>query len=140
VHTLICSAKSPALLEKIIDFDVDRHDGEVQVQIYFKIKYIYSSILLYISKNFTYLIVDPLLYLLPKDQFKLILKHKYINVTQEDEIVKALCMWTEGKEDKTLLESDLRELLENVNWNFVTLPCFLDLIKSFPVVRRHPSF
>lgn len=36
--------------------------------------------------------------LLPKDQFKLLLKHKLLHVTQEDEVVKALCMWTEGQE------------------------------------------
>ena len=32
-----------------------------------------------------------------KDDFKLILKHKYVNVTQEDEVVKAICLWLEGQ-------------------------------------------
>ena len=98
VHTLICSAKTPALLKKFTDFKLDDYQGQITVEIYFKVKYIYSAILLYISRNFSYLITDPMISLMPKDQFKLILKHKLLNVTQEDEVVKALCMWGEGQE------------------------------------------
>lgn len=54
IHTLICSSKSPALLKKFNDFNIESSDGQVTVEIYFKTKYIYSSILMYISKNFTY--------------------------------------------------------------------------------------
>ena len=67
MHTLICSAKSPALLKKFQDFRIEDHDGEVTVEIYFKTKYVYSAILLYISRNFTFLITDPMIHLLPKD-------------------------------------------------------------------------
>ena len=35
--------------------------------------------------------------MLSKDDFKLILKHKYLNVTQEDEVIKAVCLWLEGQ-------------------------------------------
>ena len=110
------------------------------VEIYFKVKYIFSSILLYISRNFTHLITDPALSLLPKEQFKLILKHKLLNVTQEDEVVKALCVWTEGQECRDSLDLDVMELLENVNWNYVSVPCFLDLVRNFPLVRRNEAF
>ena len=81
IQSLICSAKSPALLKKFDGFYPEDYDGEVTIEIYFKLKYIYSAILLYITRNFTYLITDPIIYLLPKDQFKLILKHKLLNVT-----------------------------------------------------------
>jgi hypothetical protein len=64
---LICSAKTPALIKKFSDFRTEEYKGEVVVEIYFKTKYIYSAILLYISKNFTYLITDPMISLLPKD-------------------------------------------------------------------------
>ena len=70
--------------------------------------------------------------MLPKDQFKLILKHKLLNVTQEDEVLKAVCMWSEGQEARAKLETDLGELLENVNWNYVSLQCILDIIRNFP--------
>ena len=81
VHTLICSAKSPALLNKFENFNVEEFGGQITVEIYFKTKYIYSAILLYISRNFTYLITDVHIGKLPKEQFKLLLKHKYLNVT-----------------------------------------------------------
>lgn len=140
IHTLICSGKAPAILKKVDSFYIDEYDGEVTVEIYFKVKGIYSSILHYISRNFTYLIADPIIHLLPKDQFKLLLKHKYLNVTQEDEIIKAICLWLEGQEPREELESELQELLENVYWNHVTTACFLDLIRNFAVIRRHPTF
>lgn len=54
--------------------------------------------------------------------------------------MKALCLWTDNQANAETLENDLKELLENVNWNYVTLPCFLDLIKNFSIIRRHPSF
>lgn len=81
MHTLICSAKTPALLKKFTNFKIDDYHGVITVEIYFKVKYIYSAILLYISKNFSYLITDPLISLMPKDEFKLLLKHKLLNVT-----------------------------------------------------------
>jgi hypothetical protein len=141
VHTLICSAKTPALLKKFSEFKIeDMQNGCITVEIYFKIKYIYSAILLYISRNFTYLITDQMISLLPKDQLKLLLKHKMLNVTQEDEVVKSLCMWADGQENWTHLDLDLMELLENVNWNYVSLPCILDLMRNFPYIRRNPTF
>ena len=112
----------------------------MNVEISIKVKYSYSAILLYISKNFTYLITDPHISLLPKEQFKLLLKHKMLNVTQEDEVIKAVCMWAEGQDLRPNLDTDLSELLENVNWNFVTLSCLLDLIRNFPYVRRNMTF
>ena len=96
VHTLICSAKTPALLKKFNDFHIEQYGGQLTVEIQFKVKYIYSAVLLYVSRNFSYLITEPQIALLPKEQFKLLLKHKMLHVTHEDEVVKALCMWAEG--------------------------------------------
>jgi hypothetical protein len=44
----------------------------------------HSEILNYISRNFSSLFDDPDIGLLSKDEFKLLLKHKYLNVTNED--------------------------------------------------------
>ncbi len=38
------------------------------------------------------------------------------------------------------MDQDLVELLENVNWNYVSLSCLMDLIRNFPYVRRNPTF
>ena len=140
VNTLICSAKTPALLKKFHDFRIEDYKNQLHVEIFLKVKYSYSAILLYISKNFTYMITDPQISLLPKEQFKLLLKHKLLNVTQEDEVIKAICMWAEGQDLRPNLDTDLSELLDNVNWNYVTLSCLLDLIRNFPYVRRNMTF
>ncbi len=81
LNTLICSAKTPALLRKFEDFRIEDYKNTLNVELSIKVKYSYSAILLYISKNFTYLITDPYISLLPKDQFKSLLKHKMLNVT-----------------------------------------------------------
>jgi hypothetical protein len=96
--------------------------------------------LFYISRNFTYLITEPSISLLPKALFKLLLKHKFLNVTQEDEVMKAICMWIEGQEPHAGLDEDLGELLDNVNWTYVSLQCLLDMIRNFPQIRRNSRF
>lgn len=140
VHTLIASGKAPAVLRKFSPFDVTANEGNVTVEIYFKMQHTYSAILFYISRNFTYLITEPSISLLPKPLFKLLLKHKFLNVTQEDEVMKAICMWIEGQEPHAGLDEDLGELLENVNWTYVSLQCLLDMIRNFPQIRRNSRF
>jgi hypothetical protein len=137
---MICSGKAPALLRKVDSFFVDDYEDELPIAIYFQLKNRYSAILHYISRNFSLFITDPLISMLPKDQFKLLLKHKYLNVSHEDEIMKALCLWLEGQEPHERLEADLTELLENVHWNYVSTACFLDIMRNFAAIRRHPRF
>ena len=60
-------------------------------------KQMHSQLLCYISKNFTFLMQEPEIRHLSKDDLKLILRHKYVNVTQEDEVLKAICLWLEGQ-------------------------------------------
>lgn len=35
---------------------------------------------------------------------------------------------------------DLNEVLQNVNWDFVSLPCLLDVLRSDPVLRQATAF
>jgi hypothetical protein len=53
-------------------------------------------ILSYINRNFTALIHDPDIKYLKKEEFKILLKHKHINVIQEDDVIKAICLWVDG--------------------------------------------
>ena len=102
---------------------------------------------------------------LSKDDLKLLLKHKYLNVTQEDEVVKGICLWTEGQSlvnqqnqrelerdslinstnkrqaaEQNSLQGDLDEILMNVNWDFVSLPCLLDMVRNEPSIRQNKVF
>jgi len=141
LQTLICSGKAPALLRRVDPFFADEWDeDQFPIAIYFKVKNRYSAILHFISRNFSLFITDPCVHLLPKDQFKLLLKHKYLNVAHEDEVVKAVCLWLEGQDPREGLDKDLGEVLQNVNWNYVSTPCFLDLIRNFHGIRRNRAF
>ena len=68
----------------------------IRKSLYKEKRHPFAQLLLFISKNFTYLMREPEIRLLTKDDLKLILKHKYLNVTQEDEVLKAICLWLEG--------------------------------------------
>lgn len=62
-----------------------------------KLQHTHSEILNYISKNFDRLYNDPDIGLLHKDEFKLLLKHKYLNVTNEDHVLESIILWTRAK-------------------------------------------
>ena len=51
----------------------------------------------YINRCFSQLANDPDIKLLSKDELKTLLKHKHLNVTQEDDVIKAICLWTDGQ-------------------------------------------
>ena len=41
---------------------------------------------------------------------------------------------------QTNLQSDLSEILQNVNWDFVSLPCILDAIRNESILRTNSVF
>lgn len=44
------------------------------------------------------------------------------------------------KFSNTDLIADLNEVLINVNWDYVSLPCFLDLLRNEPMFRKCQAF
>jgi hypothetical protein len=95
---MICSAKAPTELRRVRDFDLRMNEGSdcLNVGIFFQMQELHAMILSYINRNFTMLINDPDIKYLRKDELKILLKHKYINVTQEDDVIKAICLWVDG--------------------------------------------
>lgn len=69
-------------LISVEDFDIAWLNGEpINVSLKFSLKEMHSQLLSYISKNFTYLMHEPEIRFLSKEDFKLLLRHKYLNVT-----------------------------------------------------------
>ena len=98
IYTILCSQKAPCELLSVQDFRIDNvDDGTIDVYLHFQIKQLHAQLLTFISKSFTYLVHDPDIKHLTKDDFKLLLKHKHLNVTQEDEVIRAICLWMEGQ-------------------------------------------
>jgi hypothetical protein len=54
-------------------------------------------VLNYISRNFSKVFDDPDFGLLHKDELKLLLKHKYLNAANEDQVVHAIVLWCTAK-------------------------------------------
>ena len=98
IYSMICSQKQPVQLMSVDYFEINQLEtNSINISLAFQIKELHSQLLGYISQNFTYLMHEPEIRFLSKDDFKLILRHKYLNVVQEDEVLKAVCLWLEGQ-------------------------------------------
>ena len=42
--------------------------------------------------------------------------------------------------ERNNLQMSLDEILMNVNWDFVTLPCLLDILRNEPIIRGNKVF
>lgn len=162
LNTLICSSKAPTELRRLADFHMAQYENEeLNIGVYVKLNHTHSEILNYISRNFEHVYNDPDIGLLHKDEFKLLLKHKYLNVSKEDQVVQAIVLWTQavlakstqhkGEDDNPNLRTTylkqtpsemagLSEILQFVNWDYVTLNCLLSIIRNQPIIRQNASF
>lgn len=124
-------------------------DNAFDVSLYLSVSYTHSAILNYISKNFGSLYTLKDLHLLNKDHLKQILKHKYLNVSSEEEVIYFLCNWATQKLDYSKkscfileenLDLDISELVENVNWNYVPLPVIMEILREHTLIRKNLNF
>jgi hypothetical protein len=92
--SLISASKSPTVLRVMEAEDLQAQNGSLSIEIYLKLEYTYSGILTYISRNFNWLYNHPNVGKLTKNQFFILLKHKYLNVKREEDVLIALCMWS----------------------------------------------
>jgi len=91
--SLISASKVPTTIRILTVQDLKRIGGQVTIDIYLKLEYTYSGILTYISKNFSWLYNTPRVGLMTRNQLLTLLKHKYLNVKWEEEVLVALCIW-----------------------------------------------
>jgi hypothetical protein len=82
----------------------------MSVGVYIKRCEAHAEMMNHLSRNFYLLFDDPDIGLLTKDEMKLLLKHKYLNVTQEDQVLKAVVLWATAKlnqlsDDSILVQS-----------------------------------
>ena len=82
IHSMICSSKAPTELLSKPNFEISEVvDDKLDIGIFFQIKPLFAQLLTFISRNFTYLIGDPDIKFMSKEDLKLVLKHKYLNVS-----------------------------------------------------------
>lgn len=103
VHTLIVSNKSPSVIAKVKCFMVEDFQEFMQatgqkfsIKVFLKVHKVYGVILSTISRNFSEVHRDPNIKLLEPNDFKMLLKHKRLGVTAEDEVVIAFSLWLQS--------------------------------------------
>lgn len=57
----------------------------------------HSEVLNYVSRNFHKVSQDPDIGMLQPHELKLILKHKYLNVEHEDQVLRAVVLWANSR-------------------------------------------
>lgn len=144
IQSLIVSSKSPCVVQKIKCFMIEDYiEQEIEsgqpfkISIFIRISKIIPIILSSISKNFFMYFSDPGVALLDLDDFKLILKHKRLQVLSEDDICTAFFLWAQNPVNN---QESISSLVSDINWNFVSLPCLLNLIKNSQQIRSNNDF
>lgn len=63
------------------NFDMIEEKEQINVGVFIQMQDLHSMVMSYINQNFSVLINDPDIKHLKKEEFKILLKHKYLNVT-----------------------------------------------------------
>ena len=139
LSTIIVSNKSPAIISKLKGFltedyqDYEADSGKkFRLSVIVKVQKMLSVILYAISSNFYKYVACPKIGMLPAETFKNLLKHKRLQVFCEDDIVKAFYLWAN---DPSHSQSHISMIVPDINWNYVSLPCLLELIQKSPKIR-----
>ena len=93
IVSLLTGSKSQTVLRKIPIQDLPDTEGKLSIEIYLRVEYTYSGILAFISKNFDWLYNCSDIIGLTKSEFVILLKHKYLNVKREEDVLAAFCIW-----------------------------------------------
>lgn len=144
VATIIVSSKSPQVISKfqyfVIDDYVDQaNNGRsvLQIGIALRVQRVLSAVLSTISRNFSLYCGDPKISLLPAEDFKTILKHKRLQVYHEDHVLHALYFWSQGN---NIRQSHIDNVLQDINWNYVTTTALLELAQKSQKLRMNAEF
>ena len=65
------------------------------------------------------------------------LKHKRLQITCEDEVIRALHIWVL---DPCRTQEEISMVVTNICWNYVSLQCLFDFIMNCPIVRQNIDF
>ena len=93
VASLITLSKAPTLLRQVALGDLLDNNGKITIHVYFRVEYTHSAILTYISRNINIFYTDTTISKLTKNQFHTLLRHKYLNIAREEDILVAFCLW-----------------------------------------------
>jgi len=68
------------------------------------------------------------------DDLILILSHRKVNVASEDEVIDCLMTWFEPN-IYSLSDENLTQIVNHVNWPYVSFDKLLSIFKTFPKLR-----
>ena len=59
------------------------------------------------------------------EDFKIMLKHKRLQVPNEDEVVKAFALWVQSDKHG---QEQISMVVGDINWNYVSVPCLMEVV------------
>ena len=104
----------------------DKEYFSVIVQI--KICYLYSALASYLLKDFPLYINDPNINKISKQLLILLLKNKYLNKKEDNDIVKVILLWLN---DEINIKEDISEIFNVIKWENIDDSLIFELIIKY---------
>ena len=98
------------------------------VVIQIKICYLYSALASYLLKDFPFYINDPNINKVPKQLLILLLKNKYLNKKDDNDIVKVILLWLD---DEINIKEDISEIFNIIAWENIDDALIFELIIKY---------
>lgn len=109
--------------------------SRLSLSIHIEVEYVYSALLTYIVKHPGQCLAGSI-GALEGDKLLVVLKHRYLAVETEDEVLGLVGRWYQEASP----EGDICDLLEAIRWPFVTLKGVIGALRDFPALKNSKCF
>ena len=124
-------------IENVSSLDLSKLTISIQVEV----EHVYASILTHMVRHPGQSLCSESLAALDRDKLLVMLKHKYLAVQSEDEVVGIVGKWCQEKfGDSPNPDVEICDVLESVRWPFVSLKGLLESLRNFPALKNSKCF
>ena len=129
--TYLTNSKNMNLIYTINNYKTNIKQPYLGMKIHFKLCYLHSVLVSYFLQNFEVISKDTQVKRVSKELLFLVIKKKYINNKNHDDIIKALSLWLE---DKLNLKEDITDIVNVVQWQYVSKPLLLEFVVKYSLL------
>ena len=129
--TYLTNNKNMNLIYTIHNYKTNIKQPYLGIKIHFKLCYLHSVLVSYFLQNFEVIAKDAQVKRVSKELLFLVIKKKYINNKNHDDIIKALSLWLE---DKLNLKEDITDIVNVIQWQYVSKALLLEFVVKYSVL------
>ena len=129
--TYLTNSKNMNLIYTIHNYKTNIKQPYLGIKIHFKLCYLHSVLVSYFLQNFEVIAKDAQVKRVSKELLFLVIKKKYVNNKNHDDIIKALALWLE---DKLNLKEDITDIVNIIQWQHVSKALLLEFVVKYSVL------